>query len=198
MSELGLTHSVASVSSGVDDAVGVPNRKWFVAIVGNRHEKLAAERLEALGYESFVATQEEVHLWKNGRRKTVDRVLLTAIVFVRCTEAERRQTVVNLPFISRFLTNSAASSKPAAGRPVAVVPDSQIEALRFMLGHSDKPVTISSDYVKGQSVRVMRGSLRGLEGQIVSLADGSSELVVVIDALGCAKVHINPIDVEHL
>ena len=44
----------------------------------------------------------------------------------------------------------------------------------------------------------MRGNLRGLEGEIVSLADGSSQLVIVIDALGCAKVHINPIDVERI
>lgn len=198
MSGVVLSHGVAAVPSGVDDAVGVSDRKWYVAIVGNNREKSAAEKLEALGFESFVASQEELRVWKNGRRKTVDRVLLSATVFVRCTESERRRIVVNLPYINRFMTDRAAKSDASLNRPLAVVPDSQMAALRFMLGQSDNPVTFSGDYVSGQNVRVVRGNLRGLEGEIVSLADGSSQLVIVIDALGCAKVHINPIDVEHI
>lgn len=198
MSGVVLSDSVAAVPSGVDDAVGVNGRKWYVAIVGNNREKSAAEKLEALGFESFVASQEEIRVWKNGRRKTVDRVLLAATVFVRCTEYERRHFIVNLPFINRFMTDRAARSDNSLNRPLAVVPDSQMAALRFMLGQSDNPVTFSGDYVRGQNVRVVRGNLRGLEGEIVSLADGSSQLVIVIDALGCAKVHINPIDVEHI
>ena len=198
MSGVVLSHGVAAVPSGVDDAVGVSDRKWYVAIVGNNREKSVAEKLEALGFESFVASQEELRVWKNGRRKTVDRVLLSATVFVRCTESERRRIVVNLPYINRFMTDRAAKSDAFLNRPLAVVPDSQMAALRFMLGQSDNPVTFSGDYVSGQNVRVVRGNLRGLEGEIVSLADGSSQLVIVIDALGCAKVHINPIDVEHI
>lgn len=198
MSDVVLSHGVAAVPSGVDDAVGVSDRKWYVAIVGNNREKSVAEKLEALGFESFVASQEELRVWKNGRRKTVDRVLLSAIVFVRCTESERRRIVVNLPYINRFMTDRAAKSDASLNRPLAVVPDSQMAALRFMLGQSDNPVTFSGDYVRGQNVRVVRGNLRGLEGEIVSLADGSSQLVIVIDALGCAKVHINPIDVERI
>lgn len=198
MSDVVLSHGVAAVPSGVDDAVGVSDRKWYVAIVGNNREKSVAEKLEALGFESFVASQEELRVWKNGRRKTVDRVLLSATVFVRCTESERRRIVVNLPYINRFMTDRAAKSDVSLNRPLAVVPDSQMAALRFMLGQSDNPVTFSGDYVRGQNVRVVRGNFRGLEGEIVSLADGSSQLVIVIDALGCAKVHINPIDVEHI
>lgn len=198
MSDVVLSHGVAAVPSGVDDAVGVSDRKWYVAIVGNNREKSVAEKLEALGFESFVASQEELRVWKNGRRKTIDRVLLSATVFVRCTESERRRIVVNLPYINRFMTDRAAKSDVSLNRPLAVVPDSQMAALRFMLGQSDNPVTFSGDYVRGQNVRVVRGNLRGLEGEIVSLADGSSQLVIVIDALGCAKVHINPIDVERI
>ncbi len=198
MSGVVLSHGVAAVPSGVDDAVGVSDRKWYVAIVGNNREKSAAEKLEALGFESFVASQEELRVWKNGRRKTVDRVLISAIVFVRCTESERRRIVVNLPYINRFMTDRAAKSDASLNRPLAVVPDSQMAALRFMLGRSDSPVTFTGEYVKGRKVKVIRGNLRGLEGEIIALPDGSSELVILIDALGCAKVHINPIDVEHI
>ena len=60
---------VTTVPSGVDGAVGVPEAKWFVAIVNSRHEKSVAEKLENLGYNTYVATQKELHIWKNGRRK---------------------------------------------------------------------------------------------------------------------------------
>ena len=46
-------------------------------------------------------------------------------------------------------------------------------------------------------IRAIKGiSFDVNEGEIIALPDGSSELVILIDALGCAKVHINPIDVE--
>ncbi len=196
MSGVTFSESVAAVPSGVDDAVGISGSKWYVAIVGNNRERSVAQKLEAMGFESFVASQEELRVWKNGRRKTVDRVLLAAIVFVRCTESERRRIIVNLPYINRFMTDRAARSDGSLNRHVAVVPDSQMDALRFMLGRSDDPVIFSDNYVKGRSVKVIRGNLRGLIGEIVDLADGQSELVIVINALGCAKVHINPIDVE--
>ena len=196
MSGVVLSEGVAAVPSGVGDAVGVSDRKWFVAIVGNNREKSAAEKLETLGFESFVASKEELRVWKNGRRKTVDRVLLPSTVFVHCTESERRRVVVNLPYINRFMTDRAARTEASLNRPLAVVPDTQMVALRFMLGRSDSPVTFTGEYVKGRKVKVIRGNLRGLEGEIIALPDGSSELVILIDALGCAKVHINPIDVE--
>ena len=40
-----------------NDTAGVPNRRWYVAIVGRNTEKACRERLTALGYESYVATQ---------------------------------------------------------------------------------------------------------------------------------------------
>ena len=49
---------------------------------------------------------------------------------------------------------------------------------------------------KGDRVRVARGKLCGLEGEVVTTDDGQSELVVRIDILGCAKVLISAIDIE--
>ena len=43
---------VAAVPSGVDGAVGVPEVKWFVAIVNSRHEKSVAEKLQTTGLET--------------------------------------------------------------------------------------------------------------------------------------------------
>lgn len=188
---------VAAVLSGVDDAVGVPPGKWFVAIVNSRHEKTVAEKLEALGHSAYVAAQKEMRVWKNGRRKVVDRVVIPSVVFVNCTEKTRRE-IVNLPYIFRFMVNRSAESG-ALNKPVAVIPDNEIAKLKFMLGQSDYPVNFEPVSFKVKdNVRVIRGSLTGLVGEVVKESDGAHTLTVVIEHLGCAKVNIDAQDVELL
>ena len=189
------THVIATVLSGVDDAVGVPKRKWFIAIVNARHEKLVANKLEGLGFEAYVATQQELKLWKNGKKKLIDRVIIPSIVFIKCSEKERRQ-IVSFPFIYRFMVNRTAASG-TLNKPVAVITDKEIDKLKFMLGQSDYPVNFEprSFRIK-DNVRVIRGSLAGLVGEIAKDSDGKHTLTVLIEQLGYARVNINPQDVE--
>lgn len=190
--------SVAAVPSGVGDAVGVDNRKWFVAIVNNNTEKAVGERIAKLGFETYVATQTVYRTWRNGKRARIEQVLLPALVFVRCTERERRE-LVNRPYVNRFMTNKAADRGSSLTSPLAVIPQRQIDTLRFMLGQSDIPVTfVSRPYRVHDRIRVARGKLTGLEGEVVRTSEGKSELIVRIDILGCASVSIDTIDVEPL
>ena len=92
------------------------------------------------------------------------------------------------------MTNKAAYNPNRVGNPLAVIPDSQIQTLRFMLGNAEGEVTVSAVYSKGDKVKVVRGGLRGLEGEIIE-SNGKSELMVRIDIFGCARVTINPADV---
>lgn len=182
---------------GADGAVGVPGPKWFAAIVNSRHEKAAAEKLRRLDIESYVATQKEMRLWQNGRRRLIDRVVISSVVFIRCTEKERRE-IVKLPFINRFMVNRAAASA-GLNRPVAVIPDADIEKLRFMLGQSEAPVEFTPTIFRvNDTVRVIRGNLRGLEGEIRRNSDGTHTLLVSLSILGGATVFIDPADVEKI
>lgn len=190
------TECVTTARQSAGGAVGVESRKWFVAIVKNNTEKTVRDRLEGLGHEAYVASQQMVRVWKNGRKAKVDKVLLPAIVFVKCSEAERRE-IVALPYINRFMTNKAASGEGLRSKPLAVIPQEQIDTLRFMLGQSDIPVRmVDTPYKLHDKVIVTRGNLRGLVGEIVKTADGKSDLVIRVDILGCAQVSISAIDVE--
>lgn len=180
----------------VDSAVGVSAR-WYIAVVKHRSEKRVAERLAAAGIEHYLPLQDEVHVWRNGRRARVERVVIPAIIFIHCTERERRHTVVQLPYINRFMTDRAGTPGAGGQRPLATVPDSQISRLRFMVGASDQPVNFTEHFVRGQQVRVVRGPFRGLTGQVQTDTDGhSSRLYINIDGLGAASVAISPVDVE--
>lgn len=186
---------IAAVPNGVGDAVGVSKMHWFVAIVKNNTEKFASEKLERLGFKSYLPTQKEIRVWRNGKHAIIERVVIPSIIFVNCTEDERKE-IVNLHFINRFMTDKAGTSTNNS-KPLAVIPDSQIKILQFMLGNSDTPVTITSrPFIKGDKVRVIRGKLKGLEGEVMDLDKDKTELVVGLDFLGCAKLTTDTINVE--
>lgn len=188
---------VATEPMGVDGAVGVSEARWFVAIVNSRHEKTVAQRLLTSGLETYVATQKEMRLWANGRRKIIERVVIPSMVFVKCTEKQRRQ-IVSFPYINRFLVNRSAGSG-GLNKPVAVIGDAEIQKLKFMLGQSDVPVEFApAEFRINDTVRVIRGSLRGLCGEIRASSDGTHTLLVSLSLLGGATVHIAPSDVEKL
>lgn len=187
----------ATVPLGVDDAVGVPEAKWFVAIVNSRHEKSVAESLLNLKVECYVATQKEMRVWKNGKRKLIDRVVIPSMVFVKCSELERRN-IVGLPFINRFMVNRAAQTN-GMNKPVAVIGDAEIAKLKFMLGQTERPVEFVPDVYKVRDVvRVVRGNFQGLTGEILSNSDGTHDLLVGISMLGGARILIDPVDVEKI
>lgn len=201
-----MVSSVGAAATVAGDAVGlspaVPERplRWYVAVVNNNTEKLCRDRMESFvkdlpggvcGFEAYVPVQREMRVWRNGRRRPVDRVVLPAVVFVRCTESVRRREVASLPFVKRFLVNTAGSLTNGH-RPVAVIPDSQMAALMRMVGDADSPVTIDSRPLRlGERVRVNGGRLIGLEGRVLREADGTTSLVIRMDILGSARVTIS-------
>lgn len=197
MSANTVTNSGSTAAYVVDDAVGVAKSYWFVAIVNHNSEKSASEKLEKLEIRHYLPVQTELRVWKNGRKSKVDRVVIPSTIFIYCTEQQRRE-IVGLPFINRFMTNKAGTSN-GVNKPLAIIPDKQIKQLKFMLCQSDTPITISKKpFNRGDVVRVIRGSLAGLEGEVMDLSKDRTELIVVIDYFGCAKLEIDTINVEKM
>lgn len=171
-------------------------RHWFVAFVGTNREKACRDQLVKLGHEAWVASQQEERQWRNGRRTNVERVVIPLMVFVHATERERLE-IVRYPFIKYFLTDKSAKANNYGVHPVAVINDGEMEKLRFMLYQCERPVTFVSHAPRaGETVRVLRGQLRGLEGQVTRYRDGDTYLVANIGILGCAMVRISLNDVE--
>ena len=204
---------VDSISQEGIDAVGVgksaqgnlPQResgrkRWYIAIVNNKSEKLCLDRLEKRienqpgeekDYEVYVASQKEMTLTAAGKRKWVERILFRSIVFIRCTDTLRKKEIVHLPYIKRFMVNIAGERRGGI-RPVAFIPEDQMAKLRRMVNDSDEPVTIDPRPVPlGAKVRINGGKLCGLEGNVLETSDGGTCFVIRIDLLGCAKVSIS-------
>lgn len=177
-----------------DDAVGL---SWFVAIVRHNTENKVADYLVSQGFEIYIASQPRLRISPSGRKKWVKRLVISSKVFIHCSEKQRRQ-VLNHPFIYRFLTDP--SGEPINGhRPIAVIPDKEIETLRYMLGQSDYPVDFQEISLQpGDPVKIIRGSLKGLEGKVIETSDTHKTLLVQLDLLGSARLTIPVSDISSL
>ena len=163
---------------GTGEGVAHPKR-WYVAMVRMHHEKKVAERLGKMGIDSFIPVQQEIHQWSD-RRKKVEAVLLPMMVFVHVTPKERME-VLTLSTVSRYMVMRGESTP-------TVIPDDQMARFRFMLDYSEEAVHMNSTpLARGEEVRVIKGPLAGLVGELVTM-DGKSKIAVRLDMLGCACV----------
>ena len=185
---------ISEINSG--DAEGISKKHWFVAIVNYNTEKSCCEKLQNMGYEAYVPIQRETHRWRNGKNKIIDRIVIYSIVFLRSTEAERK-IVICLPFIKRFMVNKVGEKDSFNRNPIAIIPDIELDQFRFMLCESDDPVIFNSFPLKaGDKIRVVRGKLKGLEGNIINKNDSNTYIVVNLDFLGCTKLKISSENLE--
>ena len=151
-------------------------RHWYVAYVRMHHERKTAEKLKSMGIGSFVPIREEIHQWSQ-RRKKVKVVLTPQMVFVHATPQERMDTLL-LPSISRYLVLRGEHTP-------AIIPDEQMKKFMFMVDYSEEAVHMySSPLETGQKIRVVKGPLTGLEGELLEV-DGKQKVVVRLDLLGC-------------
>lgn len=67
-----------------------------------------------------------------------------------------------------------------------------------MLGHSDSPVEFSQSFEKGDKVRILRGNLKGLEGEVIITPEGKHVFCILVDFLGSARISIHPSEVEKI
>ena len=136
----------------------LPVRYWVAALVKMNTEKKVGAKLTQLGYHNYVPTQTEIRQWSD-RKKKIDRVIIPMVVFILVNKEEenclRRSSIVY-----RFI------SYPGQ-KDVAVIPNEQIEKLKFMLHNADSAVEFSDTiYEIGEEIEILRGPLRGLCGEL--------------------------------
>jgi transcription antitermination factor NusG len=164
-------------------------RRWLAAYVKMHHEKKVRDRLTDMGIENFLPLQTEVRQWSD-RKKTVERVLISMMIFVKVDREEQLQ-VLQLPAVLRYMVLRGEHSP-------AEIPDKQMECFRFMLDYSDSTVSFNTtDLQPGEQVHVIKGPLKGLTGELIHV-DGKSTDAIRIERLGCATVEMSAGRVERM
>ena len=156
-------------------------RQWLVAYVQSCLEKKTAQRLAAMGIECYLPVQSEIRQWSD-RRKRVDCLVIPMMIFVHVTPQER-PLPLSLQAVSRYMVLRGESTP-------AVIPDEQMDRFRFMLDYSPEAVEMcSAPLAPGDAVKVIKGPLAGLEGELITV-NGKSKVAVRLDMLGCAHVDV--------
>jgi transcription antitermination factor NusG len=145
--------------------------KWYAIYTNPRAEKQVRDRLMEADVEVFLPLQKTFRIWSD-RKKLIERPLLSSYVFVK---------VVPLEFPKVYQTSGIVRFVTFEGRP-ASIPQNQIDNLRLLI-NSDTEIEISSEkFEQGDNVEVIRGSLIGLTGELVTVGS-HSRVIVRIDRL---------------
>ncbi len=157
-------------------------RQWLVAYVHSCMEKQTASALENMGIDHFLPVQTEVRQWSD-RKKKVQRLIIPMMIFLHVSPRER-SIPLGLSAISRYLVLRGEHTP-------AIIPDDQMERFRFMLDYSPQAVEFCATPLSpGDAVRVIKGPLAGLEGELIYI-NGKSAVAIRLNMLGCATVEMS-------
>jgi len=125
---------------------------WCAVYTRHQHEKSVSEMLQAKGFEVFLPLYDSTRRWKD-RKKVISLPLFPCYVFLR-GGMERRLHVLTTPGIHMMLSR---------GERIATIPEEEIHAIRRSVEGCLR-VEPHPFLRCGERVRVIRGSLEGVEG----------------------------------
>lgn len=166
-------------------SVEVPNANdpWCAIYTRHQHEKTVSEMLQVKGFEVFLPLYESVRRWKD-RKKLLSLPLFPGYVFVRGA-IERRLPVLSTPGVNMIISR---------GEGIATIPEEEIEAIRRTI--DGKLRVEPHPFLRcGERVRVIRGSLEGVEG-VLTRKKNLYRLVLSVEMLAqSVSVEIDALDV---
>ena len=156
---------------------------WFAVYTRHQHEKSVSEMLETKGFEVFLPLYESIRKWKD-RRKLLSMPLFPGYVFVRGL-LERRLPILTTPGVHMIISR---------GERIATIPEEEIDAIRRTV---EGPFRVEPHpFLRcGERVRVVRGSLEGVEG-VLTRKKNFYRLVLSVEMLAqSVSVEIDALDV---
>ena len=153
-------------------------KHWYAAYTRHNREFAVKARLDDLEVENFLPTEELVKETPFGRKKA--RVpLIHGMIFIR-TDKATSFSLINDHFLRIVYL------KDIEGHHSLIIPDKQMEDFMFLLDVSAKGVEVlNKDLKPGDRVRVIKGPLAGLEGELMRIRGHKR---VVIRLSGVASI----------
>lgn len=173
--------------NGTSDREAHP-KYWTAVLVQMCTEQKVSTQLNKLGIKNYVPTQTEIHQWSD-RKKKIERIVIPMVVFVQVDKGIEK-SLRTYSFIYKFI------SYPGQKEP-AIIPDEQIEKLKFMLNQADSNVEVSDAvYEVGEEVEIIRGPLQGFSGKLCYFEKGKPKIGIYLELLGYACVNVDINDVK--
>lgn len=182
----------APVEQTDDGGALADGKKWYIAVVQTNCERRVLSNLEKMGVEAFIPIQRVYKMYK-GKRREVEQIVIRSRVFVHIyPDNSSRTAIKRTMYVKKFVCYPGTYQD-------AAIPDEQINMFKYMLGTSNDKVVLTDDVKLGGKVRIARGTLCGLEGNICEVGKQKHICVGIrMDILGFACVKVELADLEML
>jgi len=176
------THDSAAYPAA---AILPPSLHWYALNTRSNFEGRVAAHLGAKGIPNFLPAREEVHQWKDRKRK-ITIPLFPGYLFVQVAETSSRLPILQTPGVASIV---------GQGPTPEPIPESEIAAVRLVMASRER--CSAHPFLKeGTWVRVSRGALKGVEGFLVRIKN-LARVVISVNALSqSVAVEIDARDVE--
>jgi transcriptional antiterminator RfaH len=129
---------------------------WLVVYTRPHHEKRICKLLQEKNIEAFLPLQSTFRQWSD-RKKKVTEPLFSCYLFVNITLKEYYK-VLSVPGVIRFVCFEGKA---------ATVSEKQIQTIKDLLNNNFELEEIPFTLKKGNKVRIMVGTLSGIDGELV-------------------------------
>ena len=159
---------------------------WFAARTRDKQEFVIRDSLEKLradiNIEYYLPTQFVIRQLKY-RRKCVEVPVIRNLIFVRATKQDAcdlsNKYGVQLYYIKDFVT-----------RAMLIVPDKQMEDFKQIMDLNPDNISFDNEVLTvGSKVRVMKGDLCGVEGEL-ALEANKTYVIIRIEGVLTARVKV--------
>ena len=151
---------------------------WYVLRMTHGRELLVRDRLQTLGVEHFIPTQKT----RGYRGRTVEKPLVNCLGFVRTTKKDALDLIHLRGVRADYLLDRATHR-------MMVVPDREMDDFRRVFDLSVEEVDFERPLEPGARVRVVKGPLMGIEGQVLGI-DGKWYVAVSLLGMFYARARV--------
>lgn len=145
---------------------------WFAARTRANQELGLRSALKMLDINHYLPTHFVTRRISD-RVKRIEVPVINNLIFVRTTKQQAFSLVKDYALKLHYIKDSETGS-------LLVVPDKQMEDFMFVLDLSPESILHSSEmYVPGDKVRIIKGELAGVEGEMIRV-EGKTHVLLRI------------------
>ena len=146
--------------------------QWYAIYSSARAENKAYQLLQEKGVEVYLPLIKRLKQWSD-RKKMVEEPLIRSYLFVKISEKEY-YNVLQTRHVVRFITFE--------GKAVPI-PVNQIDVIKKLLANDTEVDVLTENLEEGDRIRVAKGPLLGLEGELVQYKQ-KKRVMVRIEQIG--------------
>ncbi|NDV67934.1 UpxY family transcription antiterminator [Dysgonomonas sp. 25] len=157
---------------------------WLAARVRRNQERLVKTKLEQLGVKNYVPFRKEFRR-RRDRNVEVWIPVIPNLVFIH-TDLRTGMSIANDYGVRLSYMRSVD------GKKLLVVPQKQMDDFRLICESGVKCV-LEETFEKGDRVKIIKGCLTGLEGELVDTNKDNSKVFVRLEGIATFKLFV-PVD----